>query len=226
MPAPTSSDIDPRTGRARTGFDRKTGRPVVRKGGQWVYTETGKQQPLEASMRSRLELGAPAMLEGQKAMARVESRGNPFALDTNLDNAAAKVMDSVGLKVGQNDIRPLRGFAKFVGGDDYQEYEQGAAAFEAEVMPLKSGAAVSPSEAERQIKAAQPELGDSPENLKRKAYTRATMLNAVAKLKGLPLPYPDVPTWGVNTSQVPPRISSPADSSSGDGWKVLGVRNR
>lgn len=217
MPAP-NPDIDPRTGEPRRGIDKKTGRPVVRQGGQWVYADPGKQQPMEASTRTRLELGAPAMVAGQEAMARVEKRGNPFALDRNLDNAAAKAIDSIGVKIGQNDIRPFRGVAKWLGGDDYQEYEQGAAAFESEAMPIKSGAAVSPSEAERLIKAALPELGDSEENLRRKAYTRSTMLNAVAKQKGLPLPYPNVPTWGVNTSQPPgrqPVASTPSGGQPG-----------
>lgn len=166
------------------------------------------------------------MMAGQQAMSRVEARGNPFSLTENPGNAFAKVADSIGLKVGQNDIRPFRGVAKYFGGGDYQEYEQGAASFEAEVMPLKSGAAVSPSEAERQIKAALPELGDSPENLKRKAYTRATMLNAVAQMKGLPLPYPNVPTWGVNTAQPPGPVPSSKGQGGGADYKVVGVRER
>lgn len=186
----------------KTGFQKSTGQRVIRRGGQWVpLTAGGKPEVVEAGLRGRLDMGLPSMMAGQQAMERVEKRGNPFALDENLDNAAAKMIDSIGLKVGQNDIRPLRGVAKWLGGDDYQEYEQGASSFEAEVMPIKSGAAVSPSEAERQIKASLPELGDTPQNLARKSYTRKTMLNAAAKMRGLPLPYPDVPTWGVNTTR-------------------------
>lgn len=188
----------------KTGIQKSTGQRVIRRNGQWVPLQpNGKPEVVEASMRSRLDMGMPSMVAGQEAMNRVEKRGNPFALDQNLDNAAAKALDSVGVKIGQNDIRPFRPVAKWLGGDDYQEYEQGAASFEAEVMPIKSGAAVSPSEAERQIKAALPELGDSPENLRRKATTRKTMLNAAAMMRGRPLPYPDVPTWGVNTMRLP-----------------------
>lgn len=194
--------MDPLEG--KTGFQKSTGQRVVRKGGQWVPIQAGgKPEVVEASVRSRLDMGMPSMIAGQQAMEKVERRGNPFALDQNPGNAAAKVMDSVGVKIGQNDIRPFRPMAKWVGGDDYQEYEQGAASFEAEVMPIKSGAAVSPSEAERQIKAALPELGDSPANLQRKSVTRKTMLNAAARMRGKPLPYPDVPTWGVNTNRLP-----------------------
>lgn len=209
----------------KTGFQKSTGQRVVRQNGQWV--PIGKHLPPEASVRSRLDMGLAPMIAGQEAMARVEARGNPFSLKTNPGNAAAKVMDSIGIKVGQNDIRPLRPMAKAIGGDDYQEYEQGAASFEAEVMPLKSGAAVSPSEAERQIKESQPELGDSPQNLARKAFTRKTMLNAAAKMKNLPLPYPDVPTWGVNTTRLP---SDPVRGGQTRGGAALpdplGIRRR
>lgn len=188
----------------KTGTDKKTGQRVIRKGGQWVPLQAGGKPPVqEASMRSRMDLGLGPMIAGQESMARVEKRGNPFALDQNPDNALAKGLDSFGMKVGQNDIRPFRGLAKSIGGDDFQEYEQAAASFEAQLMPIMSGAAVSPSEAERQIKASLPELGDSPAQLARKAQSRKMMLNGAAKARGMPLPYPDVPTWGVNTRAVP-----------------------
>lgn len=189
----------------KTGTDKRTGQRVIRQNGQWVAMAApgGKPQVQEAGMRSRMDLGLAPMVAGHEAMSRVERRSNPFALDENPGNAFAKVLDGVGVKVGQNDIRPLRGVAKSIGGDDYQEYEQGAAAFESQLMPIMSGAAVSPSEATRQIKAALPELGDSEEQLARKGQTRKMMLNGAAKARGLPLPYPDVPTWGINTRAVP-----------------------
>lgn len=193
----------------KTGTDRRTGQRVIRQNGQWV--PLGKQQPMEASMRGRMDLGMAPMVQAHETMRREQSRGNPFALDKNFDNAAAQVMSEVGFSVPGLGIdwRPLEGVAKRVGGDDFQRYQQASKAFESQLMPLMSGAAVSPSEAERQRKAALPELGDSPANLREKDRTRMMMLNGAAKARGLPLPYPDVPTWGVNTVKPPAGQGAP-----------------
>lgn len=206
----------------KTGISKTTGQRVVRQGGQWVPVNTGKPLVQEASQRGRMDLGLGPMVQSQQDMASVERAGNPFSLTERPDNAVAKVADSIGLKVGQNDIRPFSGVAKAIGGEDYQKYQQAAAAFEAQLMPIMSGAAVSPSEASRQIKAALPELGDSPETLKTKARTRAMMLNGAAKARNVPLPYPDVPTWGVNTQRVPDAGPAPGGANN----DPLGLRRR
>lgn len=183
-------------------INKRTGAQATWNGQTWV---AGKQQAQEASMRSRMDLGLAPMVQAQQDMTSVESAGNPFSLRTNPDNAAAKVMTDAGIDIPSLGLQfhPLDGIAKKVGGQDYQKYEQAQKAFESQLMPIMSGAAVSPSEAARQIKAALPELGDSPETLQAKGRTRAMMLNGAAKARGAPLPYPDVPTWGVNTTQLP-----------------------
>ena len=190
-------------------------RTAIFQGGVWIEQPKGKATAQEASMRSRMDLGLAPMIQAQGDMATVEARGNPFSLTKNPGNAAAKVMSDVGLDIPAWGVRyhPLEGVAKKVGGDDYQQYQQAAKAFESQLMPIMSGAAVSPSEAERQIKAALPELGDDPATLERKARTRAMMLNGAAKARGAKLPYPGVPTWGVNTTAVP----GPGGSSAAPG---------
>jgi hypothetical protein len=197
----------------KTGTDKRTGQRVIRKGGQWVPLAPGGKPPVqEASMRSRMDLGLAPMVQAQQDMATVEARGNPFALDKweTANNTAAKVMSDVGISIPSMGIdwRPLEGPAKKLGGRDFQQYQQAAKAFEAQLMPMMSGAAVTPSEAERQIKAALPEPGDDEQTLQAKARTRKMMLNGAAKARNMALPYPDVPTWGVNTMRLPGQSQS------------------
>lgn len=187
-------------------INKRDGRIASWDGRQWVV---GKSQPMEAGMRSRMDLGMAPMVQAQQDMAATEAKGNPFAImgpeatGETRNNAVAEMLGNVGVSAFGNDFYPFRGAAKSIGGDDYQGYEQAAKAFESQLMPIMSGAAVSPSEAQRQIRAALPELGDSPQTLQTKARQRQMMLNGAAKARGLPLPYSDVPTWGVNTTNVP-----------------------
>lgn len=201
----------------KTGTDKRTGQRVVRKDGKWQPIGGGKPPVQEASMRGRMDLGLAPMVQSQQDMTSVERAGNPFSLSQNPGNAAAKVMSDVGLDIPAWGVKfhPLEGVAKKVGGADYQQYQQAAKAFEAQLMPIMSGAAVSPSEAERQIKAALPELGDDPATLQKKSRTRQMMLNGAAKARGLPLPYPDVPTWGINTMKVPGAPEAPQQGQPG-----------
>jgi hypothetical protein len=213
--------MDPMEG--KLGTDKRTGQRVVRQGGQWVPLNQGKPAVQEAGMRGRMDLGLGPMVQAQSDMAAVEQQGNPFSLSENPGNAAAKALSGVGLDIPSLGVNfhPFEGAAKSLGGDDYQKYQQAAAAFESQLMPIMSGAAVSPSEAQRQIKASLPELGDSPANLKQKARTRAMMLNGAAKARNAPLPYPGVPTWGVNTMQVPQ-----GGQAAGAQNDPLGIRRR
>lgn len=192
--------VDPLEG--KTGTDKRTGQRVIRKDGAWVPLNAGGKPPVqEAGMRSRMDLGLGPMMAGHQKMVATERKGNPFSLQTNPDNAAAKFVGDIGFSMGQNQFYPFEGPAKKIGGQDYQDYEQAAASFEAQLMPIMSGAAVSPSEARRQIRASLPALGDSPETLRAKAKDRERMLNGAAKARNMPLPFPNTDTWGVNTAQ-------------------------
>lgn len=214
----------------KLGTDKRTGQRVQRVGGAWVPLQTGGKPPVqEASMRGRMDLGLGPMVKAQQDLSASEAGGvNPLDRDWG-----ATVLDSVNIPIpftsgqgGQSQTwSPLHSVAKKVGGQDYQDYTQAAAAFEAQLMPIMSGAAVSPSEASRQIKAALPEMGDSPQTLATKAQTRKMMLNGAAKARSAPLPYPDVPTWGVNTMNVPQggRGGAAAGGAAND---PLGIRRR
>lgn len=180
-------------------LNRRDGSRAVFRGGQWVRDAAGGQVG-DASIRGRMALGLGPMVQAEQNLSAMERGGNPLQKDW-----LATTMDNVGvpLPFGGGEWKPLSDAAKFVGGDDYQRYQQAASAFESQLMPIMSGAAVSPSEAQRQIRASLPELGDSPETLRQKARQRQMMLNGAAKIMGAQLPYPDVPTYGINSQQVP-----------------------
>jgi len=171
-----------------TAINKSTGERAVFKNGNWVKQAPGT---VDAGMRARLSLGLGPMIQAEQTMSSMEKNGNPLQKDWGASALSA-------LPFGAGDQ-----LAKMAGGDDYQAYTQAAKAFESQLMPIMSGAAVSPSEAKRQVKAALPEFGDAPSNLQSKELTRRMMLNGAAHSMGAPLPYPDVPTFGLNTNQVP-----------------------
>lgn len=169
-----------------TAINKSTGERAVFKNGVWVKSANAGP---EASLRGRLAMGMGPMVQAEQTMSSMEKEVNPLQRDWG-----ASVLDAVPF------LNPL---AKMAGGQDYQDYTQASKAFESQLMPIMSGAAVSPSEAARQIKGGLPEFADTPSTLASKAQTRKMMLNGAAALKGVPLPYPDVPTYGVNTDKVP-----------------------
>lgn len=81
--------------------------------------------------------------------------------------------------------------ARMAGGQDYNAYTSASSAFEAAMLPILSGAAVTESEAQRVVRAVLPRQGDTREVLQQKARRRRQMLNGAALIGGRELPYPD-----------------------------------
>jgi hypothetical protein len=167
--------------------NKRTGQRATFNGQAWIADAAPKSPVADASLRGRLAMGMGPMVDAQERMTTAEAGGSPLQRDWG-----AALLDKIP---GLDDA------AKWAGGQDFQEYQQAGKTFESQLMPIMSGAAVSPSEAERQIKAALPQLGDSKETLVAKARTRKMMLNGAAKAGGQPLPYPDVATYGVNSTR-------------------------
>lgn len=184
--------------------NKRTGDRAVFQNGQWVK-QGGGAQVGGAEQRGRLAMGLGPMVQSQQDMAAIEAQGNPFSLTQNPDNAAAQAISGVGIDIPGMGINfhPFEGVAKALGGQDFQNYQQAAKSFESQLMPIMSGAAVSPSEAQRQIQAALPQLGDSPETLARKSHAREMMLNGAGRQMGTQLPYPNAATFGTNTETLP-----------------------
>lgn len=139
--------------------------------------------------RTRLRLALAPAVEAQKQLYQSENweqrqPRNPF---NQPRNALARVAEAVPFDDGAA--------ARVVGGNDYQQYEQALRTFESSFLPVFSGAAVTPTEAKRFIRANLPQMGDTPSTLAKKATNRAMMINAAAELIGEEKPFPRVGTW-------------------------------
>jgi hypothetical protein len=183
-------------------INKHTGQRATFNGQAWVAEAAPKNPAADASLRGRLSMGLGPMVDAQERMTTAEAGGNPLQRDWG-----AALLDKVP---GLDDA------AKWAGGQ----------AFESQLMPIMSGAAVSPSEAERQIKAALPQLGDSKDTLTAKARTRKMMLNGAAKAAGQPLPYPDLATFGVNSTQTGAPSAQPAPGSPANSRMVIDINGR
>lgn len=104
--------------------------------------------------------------------------------------------------------------ARAVGGADYGRYVSASRAFEAAMLPILSGAAVTESEAVRIVRSTIPQLNDSREVLADKARRRRQMLNGAALIGGRDAPYPadGVPDWAARAQQA---YSAPSLEDSG-----------
>lgn len=195
-------------------INKATGERAKFTGGQWVKE---KFAPAEASMRSRLDMGMAPMIQGNQTMMQMEKAENPLNRDWGATMLDVDIPIPFTSTAGGGSAMwsPGSALAKKVGGQDYQDYTTAASTFESQLMPIMSGAAVSPSEAQRQIRAALPAFGDSKETLATKARTRQMMLNGASKAKGVTLPYPDLDTYGVNNDTLPASQGKAAPPQSG-----------
>ena len=131
-----------------------------------------------ADARARFMINLGPLQSAQANMERMDGAG--YNLNQDWGAAALEAIPFDG------------GFAaRVAGGEDYNAYTQAAKTFEAAIMPIMSGAAVTPSEAQRLIRAALPQPGDSPEVLAQKSAQRRQMINAVAQGIGQDAPYSD-----------------------------------
>lgn len=160
----------------------------------------GSSALVGADARARFMLGLDALVEAERnlrASEEWEGEGaearpsvNPFTRDWG-----ARMAEAIRFDRGAT--------ARILGGQDYQDYEQAARTYESAMLPIFSGAAVTPTEAQRLIRADLPQFGDSLETLRRKAMNRAMRINAVAVGIGREAPYPEVGTLGVDGAVTP-----------------------
>lgn len=169
-----------------------------------------------ADARARFMINLGPLQSAQANMERMDGEG--YNLNQDWGAAALEAIPFDG------------GFAARVAGrEDYNAYTQAAKTFEAAIMPIMSGAAVTPSEAQRLIRAALPQPGDSPEVLAQKSAQRRQMINAVAQGIGQDAPYSDpamqtdqygLPEYGIAGGQeiaVSPIAGGPSAGPAGPG---------
>lgn len=131
-----------------------------------------------AEARARFMINLGPLQESQRILEGMDADGyNP----SSLRNVGASALEAVPFDGGFA--------ARVAGGGDYNAYNQAAKTFEAAILPIMSGAAVTPTEAQRMIRAALPQPGDTPEVLAQKARQRRQMINAVAQGIGEAAPY-------------------------------------
>lgn len=163
-------------------IERVGPRGGVTKLGDGAAKSGGNSALVGADARARFMLGLGPLKAAQDNLADLERSGNPLN-----QNWGAALIDQA------TEVPFLRNIgdsaARMIGGDDYGRYTQAAASYESALLPIMSGAAVTPSEAQRIIRADLPQLGDSAEVLSRKAENRAMRINGVAQGIGEEAPF-------------------------------------
>lgn len=130
-----------------------------------------------ADARARFMINLGPLQESQRILEGMQQQGY-----TPNDDWGAAALEAIPFDGGA--------VARMVGGEDYNRFQQAAKTFEAAILPIMSGAAVTPTEAQRLIRAALPQVGDTPEVLQQKALQRRQMINAVAEGIGKDAPFP------------------------------------
>lgn len=163
--------------------------------------EGGQDKPLVgADARARFMINLQPLVTSQQTLSAMDREGyNP----SSARNTVAAGLEAIPFDGGFA--------ARLAGGGDYNSYTQAAKTFEAAILPIMSGAAVTPTEAQRLIRAALPQPGDSPEVLARKAAQREQMINAVAAGIGEPEPFPNagLPSWMGRAGPINPETGLP-----------------
>lgn len=132
--------------------------------------------------------------------------------------------------------------SRMVGSQNYNQMVSASSTFESAMLPILSGAAVTPSEATRIIRSALPQIDDTPAVRADKARRRQQMLNGAARIGGQPLPFPDLglPDWaanaeravsgagaaGVNGADEEPPERAAAVGISAEEWSVMPPEDR
>lgn len=140
-------------------------------------------------IRARVAVGlSPSIAAETNLEAATRKAGSDVSPTKNpLSTFRGGIASSLSEKEG-----PIRNWAaQVIGGQEFQNVNQSAKTFESSFLPILSGAQVTVSEAQRLIKASQPEPGNSPETLRRKEINRQLMINSAAQMAGMPKPFPN-----------------------------------
>jgi hypothetical protein len=152
----------------------------------------GAKEPVFPDVTTKPE--APKPLIGSEAMARVTA-GLPNAiqavedLDRLVFRSKATPLSAEGYDPASDwgaatieaipDWGLLKGVARTVGGEDYQLFKDSYGSFEAAMLPIISGAAITESEGLRQMRALEIKPGDSEQTKTRKIAGMRAMVQGV-----------------------------------------------
>lgn len=190
---------------------RGLGPGTWQEGSNGIISNVGRNAVFPADQRARVAIMYEPALEATRTLEQADAgavtRQGSHGSDTPLgQDWGARALDAV----------PLIGdaAASALGGEDYQRYVSASSTFESSMLPILSGAAVTPSEATRIIRAALPRVGDSQAVLTDKSRRRRQMLNGAALIGGREPPYPadGIPDWATNAQS---EVQSSAGASQG-----------
>lgn len=212
----------PKVGEIVDGYSYSGGDPNSQKSWKWVGDGSQAAAQLQgdapgepltpgSESRTRVILGLGPSIEAQRQMYASEGwkpgTPNPTGKNPLTSDWGASMLEAIPFDGGAA--------ARLAGGEDYQRYTQAAKTFESAFLPILSGAAVTPSEAQRMLRAAVPQFGDSPSILAQKAKQRAMMINGAADLAGRPRPFPKTGTLDLGESEKPKATNAGAKP---EGW--------
>lgn len=152
-----------------------------------------------AEQRARVAIMYPPAQEAALNIDRLFESG--YSLESDRGAAIASAVPFDGGAV-----------SRMFGSENYNQMVSASSAFEAAMLPILSGAAVTESEARRTIRAALPQIDDTPAVRADKSRRRRQMLNGAAMIGGQPLPFPNLgmPDWATNAQDA-------VNQSAGDG---------
>lgn len=147
-----------------------------------------------------MNLGFGPAVEAQKNLYKAQGWNTPKGYSNPITSSLGTVAAEV-----TKDLPVVGQFAPLMGDTRYREYLQSRKAMEAALLPIFSGAAVTPTEAMRQVSGNLPAASDvDPSVARRKTVNRSMMLNGIADMQGQPRPFPKVGALYPNPKQGQP----------------------
>jgi hypothetical protein len=160
----------------------------------------------DAAQRGRIQFALDPVTTASRYLDTIEAGNrNPFSQGSyGRGKPVENFFDAMGNTFAANTVRAAadekgggpwaQTLAAQVGGEDFQLANQAYSSFEASLIPIFAGSAVTASEASRFLKANVPVPGETAEVVRRKRVARQQLANAASRIAGVQIPFPDVPT--------------------------------
>jgi len=186
---------------------------------------TARTPTFGPDQRARVAITYQSAADAVRQLAQMEAGG--YNLDQDWGAAGLDAL------MGRGEDGNVNAIARRWGGEDFQQYVSASSAFEAAMLPILSGAAVTESESRRIIRAVLPQQGDGPTVRRDKVRRRQQMLNGAALIGGMAPPYPElgVPDWAQRYASAHSAASATEDQVIPDGisaeeWNAMTPEER
>lgn len=152
-----------------------------------------------SEIKQRATLNYPNLLQTVQQLSKYDPKEDVLMSNHGVSNLVRDLsemrVDTPFFKV--KDLQPLKGLAPLLAKYDpkYVNYRQLNDAFNSAFAPLQAGATQTDTEMLNVAKGTVPREGDTAEIRARKIKAQRAITNAVAKMQGLPIPFPNDPVW-------------------------------